>query len=315
CIESEENLIRDKQIDWYREQLREKRKELDEASYKLGDYEEKLQQCYHQLPPKEDHPQQNLPMIYLITPTHSRLEQKADLTRLYQTLLHVKNIHWILIEDSDKKTNLVKNFISGCRIPYTHLNVQTPPQLKLKSSDPKWLKPRGVLQRNAGLTWIRTALNPSKNNGSVVYFMDDDNTYSIELFEEMRYTNKVSVWPVALVGDLRYESPKVENKTVVGWFTYYKPDRPFAMDMAGFAVNMRLFFENPSAWFSNNVQRGYQESTILQQLKVSLADLEPKADDCTRVLVWHTRTEKTKIRSEAKMKARYGRGSDPNVEV
>ena len=155
--------------------------------YKLGDYEEKLQQCYHRLKLKDtdaDHPEQDLPVIYLITPTHTRLEQKADLTRLYQTLLHIKNIHWILVEDSDKKTSLVKNFLSSCRVPYTHLNVETPQQFKLKNSDPNWLKPRGVLQRNAGLTWIRTALNPSKLNG-VVYFMDDDNTYSIELFDEV----------------------------------------------------------------------------------------------------------------------------------
>lgn len=60
----------------------------------------------------------------------------------------------------------------------------TPEQMKLKSSDPNWLKPRGVLQRNAGLTWIRSSLDPQTNKG-VVYFADDDNTYSVELFEEV----------------------------------------------------------------------------------------------------------------------------------
>lgn len=70
---------------------------------------------------------------------------------------------------------------------------------------------------------------------------------------------------------------------VVKWFTYWKQDRPFAMDMAGFAVNLSLFFEHSNAWFSNKVQRGYQESTILKGLGVQLSDLEPKADGCSKV--------------------------------
>ena len=70
---------------------------------------------------------------------------------------------------------------------------------------------------------------------------------------------------------------------VVDWFAFYKPNRPFAIDMAGFAVNLNLFFEHPNAWFKYNVEEGYQESTILQGLGVQLSDLEPKADGCTKV--------------------------------
>lgn len=40
----------------------------------------------------------NLPWIYVITPTsNTRLEQKADLTRMAQTLSLVQNVHWVLI--------------------------------------------------------------------------------------------------------------------------------------------------------------------------------------------------------------------------
>ena len=70
---------------------------------------------------------------------------------------------------------------------------------------------------------------------------------------------------------------------VTGWMVYFRPNRPFPIDMAGFAVNMQLFFDHPDAWFSNNVQRGYQESTILKLLGVTTADLEPRADKCTKV--------------------------------
>jgi galactosylgalactosylxylosylprotein 3-beta-glucuronosyltransferase 3 len=37
------------------------------------------------------------------------------------------------------------------------------------------------------------------------------NSYHIQLFEEMRYTAGVSVWPVGLVGGLMLERPKVEE--------------------------------------------------------------------------------------------------------
>ena len=53
--------------------------------------------------------------IYLITPTYARLTQKADMTRLMYTLLHVENLHWIIIEDHDEKTELITKFIE--RIP------------------------------------------------------------------------------------------------------------------------------------------------------------------------------------------------------
>lgn len=320
CSNDELLEVRERQLDSYKQQMTDKNREIEnvqskvlEYEGKMQDYEEKIQRLSHLLQMKTCKPvagdiDPSLPTLYLITPTYARLEQKADLTRLSHTLLHVKNLHWIVIEDSDVKTRLVTNFLANCGIHNTHLNILTPPQVKLKTGDPQWLKPRGVLQRNAGLTWIRTALNPSKDKG-VVYFADDDNTYSLELFEEMRQTQKVSVWPVGIVGGLRYESPTVKNGSVVGWHTFWKPERTFALDMAGFAVNLSIIFSHSNAVFSNNVPRGYLENSLLLELGVKLKDLEPRADTCTKVLVWHTRTEKTKTKNEKITP------SDINVEV
>lgn len=160
--------------------LAEKEKLLDESRRRVRKYEDKLHKC-RMLKSFQKPFNTSLPTIYLITPTYDRIEHKAELTRLYYTFLHVPKIHWIIIEDSDKKTDKVRHFLAKYQIPYTHIHVATPQQIKLKSSDPDWLKPRGVLQRNAGLSWIRASLDPHKDKG-VVYFADDDNTYSIELF-------------------------------------------------------------------------------------------------------------------------------------
>ena len=60
-----------------------------------------LPRIYHYEPGLDDQ------VIYMITPTYPRHTQKADLTRLSYTLAHVPNLHWIIIEDHDSKTDLV----------------------------------------------------------------------------------------------------------------------------------------------------------------------------------------------------------------
>lgn len=100
----------------------------------------------------------------------------------------------------------------------------------------------------------------------------------------MRYTRRVSVWPVAFVGGLRYESPKVSPAgKVVGWKTVFDPNRPFAIDMAGFAISIKLILEKPQASFKlEGVKGGYQETSLLKDL-VTMDGLEPKAANCTKV--------------------------------
>ena len=73
-----------------------------------------------------------LPTIFMITPTYARWTQKADLTRLCQTLMHVQNLHWIVVEDSNHKTSLVTNFLHDCAVKSTQLNVRTMEKLRLE---------------------------------------------------------------------------------------------------------------------------------------------------------------------------------------
>ena len=98
----------------------------------------------------------------------------------------------------------------------------------------------------------------------------------------MRYTKRVSVWPVGLSGYLRYESPVVTNGHVTSWFTYFRPDRAFATDMAGFSINVRLLLDRPEAVFKNTVRRGHLETNLLSAI-TTMGELEPKAHNCTKV--------------------------------
>ncbi|KAF1745083.1 LOW QUALITY PROTEIN: hypothetical protein MXB_5361 [Myxobolus squamalis] len=137
------------------------------------------------------------------------MTQIPDLVRLAQSLESVENFFWILIEDSENKTNQVTK--SLC-INHIHLNTPTPNVLK--KSTQKWYKPhRGVEQRNFGLKWLRTQNGVGVVNGSV-YFMDDDNTYSI------RYIENVAVWPVGHAGGCRWSGPLCDkNQMFSKWHT------------------------------------------------------------------------------------------------
>lgn len=102
------------------------------------------------------------------------------------------------MEDAAQPTPLVTDFLAASGLTYTHLHKLTPKDTKLQENDPSWLKPRGAEQRNEGLRWLRDmgAAAEGKEAAAleeaVVYFADDDNTYSLQLFEEVSCCRKVT---------------------------------------------------------------------------------------------------------------------------
>ena len=92
----------------------------------------------------------------------------------------------------------------------THLShPATPDQYKNNS----WVG-RGVFNRVHGLNWVRDNAEPN----SILYFADDDNTYDVRLFDEMRLMkNLAAVWPVGLVLNYGISSPIVFNGKVIGF--------------------------------------------------------------------------------------------------
>ena len=121
--------------------------------------------------------------VYAITPTYARATQRVDLISLCHTLMHVPNITWIVIEDSEKKTQPVRDILTRqCKsVASVHLTT--------KSSKSK-AEGRGINQRNAGLNWIRqkcgsNTVTMERECKGVVYLMDDDNKYDLRLFQEV----------------------------------------------------------------------------------------------------------------------------------
>ncbi|XP_046451160.1 galactosylgalactosylxylosylprotein 3-beta-glucuronosyltransferase S-like [Daphnia pulex] len=221
---------------------------------------------------------ESVPVIYFVTPTYARSVQMAELTRLGQTLSSVPALHWILVEDAPNCNPAVGKLLRRLGIPFTHLASAMPSAYK-KLKNP----PRGVSNRRAALQWIRSNVKQG-----VLYFGDDDNSYDLRLFDEIRDTRNISMFPVGLVGDYAVSAPVVYDGKVVGFYDSWPAGRRFAVDMAGFAVNIKLLHQFPNATFVYKV--GFEEDSFLQEIVTDVGFIEAKAANCTQILVWHTRT-------------------------
>lgn len=219
----------------------------------------------------------NLNMIYYVTPTYPRPEQIPELTRLSHTLMHVPRLHWVVADDQPACDSSVTDVLIRASLPFTHLSSPRPRNLSRSNFA------RGVSNRRAALQWLRE--NVGKG---VLYFGDDDNTIDLQLFDEMRTTRKVSMFPVGLIGSYGVSTPVVKKGKVIGFYDSWPASRTFPVDMAGFAVNLEYL--NPTA--NMPFVAGHEEDRFLVSTGLKLEEIEPLANNCSRVLVWHTRTSK-----------------------
>ncbi|CAI5531788.1 unnamed protein product [Closterium sp. Naga37s-1] len=168
------------------------------------------------------------PRLILVTPTYSRVFQAAYLTELTHTLRLVPPPHtWIVVESGNKTDETAMLLertagycaaaeAGGCRkLEYVHIATRnelrkslsslrlssfarlstTPspiPTLLWQNEDQRWF--RGVGQRNLALEYIE-----KENLEGIVYFMDDDNSYALQLFEELRKIQRIGLLPVGFL--------------------------------------------------------------------------------------------------------------------
>ncbi|XP_058454795.1 galactosylgalactosylxylosylprotein 3-beta-glucuronosyltransferase P [Malaya genurostris] len=222
-----------------------------------------------------------LPPLYIITPTYRRPEQLAEITRLGYTLKHVPNLFWLIVEDAESRTEAVTRLLKQINVPFVHLTAPMPAKYRKMK-----VKPRGVSNRNRGLKWIR-----ANATEGVLYFADDDNTYNLEIFEQMRYIRKVGMWPVGLISKYGVSSPIVVNGSITGFYDGWIGGRKYPIDMAGFAVSVKFLLSRPKAEMP--FKAGYEEDGFLRSLDpLDLKEIDLLAYNCTEILTWHTQSKK-----------------------
>ncbi|KAF2354301.1 Glycosyl transferase family 43 [Trinorchestia longiramus] len=222
-----------------------------------------------------------VPPVYVITPTYPRAEQIPELTRLGQALKLVDNLVWIVVDDADSPTPAVVQYFDEHPICHVYLQARMPAKYRER---PNSHQPRGVANRRKAMQWLRT----HAKTGGVFYFADDDNTYDARIFDEIRQTKKVSMFPVGFVTKLGVSSPIVRDGKVMGFYDGWMANRKFPVDMAGFAVNVQFFLSKPNA--DMPFEPGREETKFLESLSITQDDIEVLANGATKILVWHTKT-------------------------
>ncbi|URD83947.1 glycosyltransferase family 43 protein [Musa troglodytarum] len=178
-------------------------------------------------------------LLIIVTPTYNRASQGYHLNRLAHTLKLVPPpLLWIVVET---KTATVEtaDILMRSGVMYRHLVCRKNTSVSLH---------RDVRQRHTALKHIR-----HHRLDGIVYFADDDNVYSLDLFERLRRIRRFGTWPVAMLSQSKnkaiLEGPVCSGGRVIGWHTNEKSNylRRFHVDMSGFAFNSTVLW-NPKRW-------------------------------------------------------------------
>ncbi|XP_042484322.1 probable beta-1,4-xylosyltransferase IRX9H isoform X1 [Macadamia integrifolia] len=227
-------------------------------------------------------------LLIIVTPTYTRLFQAYYLNRLAQTLRLVSSpLLWIVVEMFSQSAETA-DILRRTGVMYRHLACYK----NLTS-----VRDRRVHQRNVALSHIET-----HRLYGIVYFADDDNMYSVNLFEQMREIRRFGTWPVALLtasrSKSRLEGPVCNDSQVIGWHTARR-NRRFHSAISGFAFNSTIIWE-PKRWHRtmiepirqlDTVKEEVQESMFIEQVVEDESQMEGLGEDCSRIMVWHLHLE------------------------
>lgn len=147
------------------------------------------------------------------------------------------------------------------------------------------VKVRGCSQRNKALEWIKTH-NITKG---ILYFADDDNSYDLRLFTDLRKIKQVGIMPTGNLDLTGISTPVVQNGKVTGFVDVWKASRKFPVEMASIGINIDFWLHRGAPLFRAH-KAGYMETGLLEDLHITKEDLEPLANNCTETYVWHTQT-------------------------
>ncbi|XP_051124453.1 probable beta-1,4-xylosyltransferase IRX9H [Andrographis paniculata] len=229
--------------------------------------------------------------LIVVTPTYNRALQAYYLNRLGQVLRLVRPpLLWVVVEMNAASMETAE-ILRNMGIVHRHL------VCKKNSTD---VKDRGVHQRNTAIEHIER----HKLDG-IVYFADDDNIYSLELFENIREIGRFGTWPVGMLAQSKnkaiLEGPVCNGSQVIGWHTNEKSKRlrRFHVDMSGFAFNSTILWD-PKRWHRptsepirqlDTVKEGFQETTFIEQIVEDESQMEGIPLGCNKIMNWHLHLE------------------------
>ncbi|XP_076311702.1 galactosylgalactosylxylosylprotein 3-beta-glucuronosyltransferase 2-like [Tachypleus tridentatus] len=240
--------------------------------------------------------QRNICSLHVVTPTNPRPPRLADLTRLSQTLRQVSSLHWVLVDDTETPSVQVQQLLRHSKIEHTYLTYQK--NVTDWDCPEGFRDPKGQLRRLA-IQWIVE----HAHNGSVMFVLEDS-VVDLRLFDEVKSTKNISVWPVGFTSPIGISTPIVSNGHANG---FHPPSslssNNIPADMMGYAVSVQLLRQNPQAIFYCSDES--PEEQFLQRLGAGFDNIELKAQNCTEIYVWRTRTKKLRWPQKVNMKKEH----------
>eukprot|EP01018_Ginkgo_biloba_P002285 Gb_24676 [translate_table: standard] len=234
-------------------------------------------------------------LLIVVTPTYNRAFQAFYLNRLAHTLRLVPApLLWIVVEMTAQSMETAE-MLRKTGVMYRHLVCE---------KNVTNIKDRGIHQRNVALAHIE-----QHQLDGIVYFADDDNVYTLELFHQMREIRRFGTWPVGMLAHSKskaiLEGPVCNGSQVIGWHTNEKSKRlrRFHVDMSGFAFNSTILWD-PRRWHRttlepirqlDTVKEGFQETTFIEQVVEDESQMEGLPNDCSKVMVWHLHLEAPRL--------------------
>ncbi|KAK8679515.1 hypothetical protein V6N13_144964 [Hibiscus sabdariffa] len=230
-------------------------------------------------------------LLIVVTPTHGGPLQAYYLNRLAYTLKLVQPpLLWIVVEmtsQSDEAAGILRR----SSVMYRHL------VCKRNLTD---IKDRSIHQRNVALSHIET-----HRLDGIVYFADEDNIYSLDLFEQMRHIRRFATWTVGKQtwdkSTAILEGPACNGTRVIGWHLngLSRRFRRFHAEMSGFAFNSTIIWD-PKRWHRptlepirqlDTTKDGFLASSFIEQVVEDESQMEGLPQDCSRIMVWELNVE------------------------
>ncbi|KAK8591148.1 hypothetical protein V6N13_031213 [Hibiscus sabdariffa] len=194
-------------------------------------------------------------LLIVVTPTYARPLQAYYLNRLAYTLKLAKPpLLWIVVEMSSQSEETA-DILRRSGVMYRHI---------VCKKNLTGIKDRHVHQRNVALSHIEI-----HHLDGIVYFANEDNMHSIDLFHQMR--------------NIRLS----------------RRIRRFHGEMSGFAFNSTILWD-PKRWNRptlepirqlDTVKDGFQASSFIEQLVDDESQMEGLPPDCSRIMVWMLNVE------------------------
>lgn len=234
-------------------------------------------------------------LLIIVTPTYNQAFQAMYLNRLAQTLRLVQPpLLWIVVE-MPAQSKETADVLRKTGVMYRHLVCDK------NATD---VKDRSAPQRNVALAHIE-----QHRLDGIVYFVDDNNVYTLELFEQLREIKRFGTWPIGMFthnkNKIVVEGPVCNSTRVIGWQTNEMSKKlcRFHVNNSGFAFNSTILWD-PQKWrrpTSELIRQldtdkdGLQDTKFIEQLVADESQMEGLANGCSKILVWNLHLEASMI--------------------